>query len=299
MFTGGSGLLAVNWALAIANDYDVVLGLHKRKISLPGTEAIFIDMETSSAFVKILETVQPDIVIHCAGLANVEACEADPVNAYHSNVDLSVTVAQSCKELGITFVYICTDHLFSGEHPLVSEEEKTSPVNQYGKTKLEAEQRVLAISDRNLSIRTNFYGWGPSYRQSFSDFIIRNTSNGNPVFLFDDFYYTPILIEELAGTVMALIDKTAAGIFNVAGNERISKYEFGVRLARQFQLDSGLIKAAKFVERKDLVKRPVDLSLSVKKVTTFLNRSVGDIDKNTRNLYMQKQNGFYTIIENA
>jgi dTDP-4-dehydrorhamnose reductase len=35
-------------------------------------------METAAAFSAVLEKIQPDIVIHCAGLTNVEKCENDP-----------------------------------------------------------------------------------------------------------------------------------------------------------------------------------------------------------------------------
>jgi len=265
LFTGGSGLLALNWGLGIADDFDVVLGLHEKNISVKSIRTIHVDMESCSGFSAGLKNIQPAVVIHCAGLANVEACEANPEEAYHVNVDLSVNVAQACKENNVQLVYISTDHLFSGKNPLVSEEEPVSPMNMYGKTKYEAEKKILTISDKFLAIRTNFYGWGPTYRSSFSDFIIDNLRSGHPVSLFDDFFYTPILIEELAQTVMMLLAVNANGIFNVVGNERISKFEFGTRLARHFKLDTGLIQAAKFADRKDLIRRPTDLSLSNKK----------------------------------
>jgi dTDP-4-dehydrorhamnose reductase len=298
LFTGGSGLLAINWALSIANDFEVVLGLHRRTISIPGIRTLMIDMESSDAFVMVLEKIRPDIVIHCAGLANVEACEADPAAAYHINVTLSLNVAGACKKQAVSFVYISTDHLFSGQQPLVTEDEIPAPVNEYGRTKLEAEKRILDISGNNLSIRTNFYGWGTSYRHSFSDMIIQHTRNNRMVSLFDDFYYTPILIEELSQTVMALIDQGASGIYNVAGKERISKYEFGIRLGDEFTLDKRLIKPTKFAERKDLVKRPADLSLSVQKVTAFLNRQVGDVYSNIERLKWQELNEPYALIKN-
>ena len=299
LFTGGSGLLALNWGLSIANEFDVILGLHEKYISQNVVRTVSLCLESGSDFSKILENIQPDVVIHCAGLANVEVCEANPDMARHVNVDLSVIVAQSCKEHNVQFVYISTDHLFSGKNPLVSEEEPVSPMNLYGETKYEAERKILELSKDFLAIRTNFYGWGPTYRHSFSDFIIDTLRSGNPVLLFDDFFYTPILIDELAQTVMMLLDVEAGGIFNIAGNERISKYEFGVRLAQKFQLDTGLIQAVKFSDRPDLVKRPTDLSLSNKKVSSFLNKDIGDIEGNIIQLYQQEKNGFATLIKSV
>jgi dTDP-4-dehydrorhamnose reductase len=297
LFTGGSGLLALNWAMQLAHDFDVTIGLHTKKITVPGLNAVQVSMETVALFSADLKKIQPDIVIHCAGLANVEACEADPQAAYQINVVLSENVAQACKEQGIQFVYISTDHLFSGLHPLVTEEDETFPLNEYGRTKLEGEKKILAVSEKFFCIRTNFYGWGPSYRHSFSDFIIKQLRSGQAISLFDDFYYTPVLIEELAQTVMELLNKSASGIFNVVGNERISKYAFGMRLAERFDLDTSLIRVARFADRKDLVKRPLDISLSNKKISDLLNREVGNISHNIDRLYAQEQDGFSEMIQ--
>ena len=297
LFTGGSGLLAINWAVEIARDFDVVLVLHKRNISVPGVRTITFDLDDASALLSTLKTIQPDCVIHCAGLTSVEACEAQPELAYHVNVELSVNTAIVCKQLGIQYVYISTDHLFSGNKPLVTEDDSPGPVNQYGKTKLEAEKRVLDISETFLAIRTNFYGWGPVYRRSFSDMIIDNLGNGKPVTLFEDFFYTPILIEELSQTVMALLEKKAQGVFHVVGDERISKLEFGMRVATRFGFDKKLIQVARFSDRKDLVRRPHDLSLSNKKVSAFLGKNIGDVNANIEQLYAQKENGILKEIQ--
>ena len=296
LFTGGSGLLATNWALSLIHEFAIVLGFHQKEILLPGVDTCIIDMETISGFSAVLSNYKPDIVIHCAGLANVEVCEADPGFAKHVNVDLSENVAIACKESGVQLVYICTDHLFSGNTPLVSETHTPEPVNQYGKTKWEGEKAVLNVSGEFLSIRTNFYGWGTSYRRSFSDMIIDILRNGKKVQLFEDFYYTPILVEELAQTVMLLCEKKASGVFNVVGNERISKLEFGNRLATKFGLDKSLIETARFSDRKDLVKRPHDLSLSNKKTENFLNRPFGDVNIGIEKLYQQEQSGVAAIL---
>ena len=291
LFTGGSGLLAINWGLHIEKDFEVFLGLHKRKINIPEVKTVYIDIESINGFCTALETIQPDFVIHCAGLANVEDCESNPDLAYKVNVLFSENVAIACKKFHIQLVYISTDHLFSGLLPMVSEEEPTCTLNQYGRTKLQGERMVLTIDTQSLIIRTNFYGWGTRYRNSFSDFIINNLRKDLQVNLFEDFYYTPILIEELSQTVMELIAKNAKGVFNVVGDERISKYEFGKRLANTFNLNANLIQADKFSNRKDLVQRPLDLSLSNKKVSVFLNKKVGNINDNILRLFNQEQNG--------
>ena len=284
-------MLALNWALAIRDRYSVTLGLHERDISLAGTESRQIDLESVDHLVRAFETVQPQIVIHTAGLANVEECEAKPDLAQHINVQLTANLAQACAKLGLPLVHISTDHLFSGEASLVDETHPTAPKNVYGRTKAEAEFRVLEAHAQALVIRTNFYGWGTSYRRSFSDVVIGALRSGNELTLFKDTIYTPILIETVAQAVHDLVNLKAKGIFHVVGDERISKYEFGLKIAKEFNLDSGLVKPGFLADRASLVQRPYDMSLSNKKTCTLLGRKLGGISEHIARLRQQEQNG--------
>jgi len=244
--TGGSGLLAINWALALRGRYEVILGLHEREISLAGVQAVTIDLESVDHLVRTFETMQPQIVIHTAGLTSVEKCEAEPELAQRINVGLASNIAQACAKLELQLVHISTDHLFTGEDSMVDEVSPVMPVNVYGRTKAEAELRVLEACSRALVVRTNFYGWGPSYRRSFSDIIIESLRAGKELTLFHDVYYSPILVDAAVQAVHDLLVRKAYGIFNVVGDERISKHEFGLKLAQEFNLDTSLIKIRQY-----------------------------------------------------
>ena len=298
LITGGSGLLALNWALAIRDRYSVTLGLHERDISLAGIETRRIDLESVDHLVRAFETVQPQIVIHTAGLANVEACEAKPDLAQHINVDLAANVAQACAKLGLSLVYISTDHLFSGEASLVDETYPTAPKNVYGQTKAEAEFRVLEAHAQALVIRTNFYGWGTSYRRSFSDVVIGALRSGNELTLFKDVIYTPNLIETVAHAVHDLVNLKAKGIFHVVGDDRISKYEFGLKIAEEFNLDPSLIKPGFLADQVSLVQRPHEMSLSNQKTCNLLGRKLGGVAEHIARLHRQEQNGLAQELQN-
>ena len=291
LITGGSGLLALNWALTIREKFNVTLGLHDRKANLKGTRSILLDLDSKEALAYSLETLKPQLVIHTAGLTSIEKCEANPTLAKYINVDLTKNLAMICAKLNIPIVYISTDHLFSGSESLVDEDFPVSPINVYAKTKAEAEACVLDTDAKALIIRTNFYGWGTSYRQSFSDMVINHLRAGKKISLFKDIYYTPMLIEPLVYAVHELVQKKAKGIFNVAGDDRISKYDFGLRLAKAFNLDNGLIDEGKIIDKPSLVNRPHDMSLSNEKVTNFLGVKMGGIDEHILKLKTQEVNG--------
>ncbi len=292
LITGGSGLLALNWMEAVSCRCSVTLGLHARKIVFCGAETRQIDLESVDGFVRSIEEVSPEVIIHTAGMTNVDRCEADPDMASYVNVTLASNVAKACAITGVGLVHISSDHLFSGQDSLVDEEQPVAPVNVYGKTKAEAEQRVLEAHPSTLVIRTNFYGWGPSYRQSFSDIVVNALRTGSDLTLFKDVFYTPILVETLALAVHDLVDHRASGIFNIVGDERVSKNDFGLKVAEEFRFEYPSVRSGAFSDQANLVRRPRDMSLSNQKVSNFLGRRLGGVKEHLARLHQQESNGF-------
>ena len=289
LITGGSGLLGLNWAIACKDICGVTLGLHTRQVELKGVDYCSLQLDTVNAIAATLDKIKPDLVVHAAGMTSIEQCEANPGLARHANVVLAENVATACAKFGVALAHISTDHLFTGSEPMVQEHRPVSPLNVYGKAKAEAEQCVLREHTNALVIRTNFYGWGPAYRRSFSDFIFDSLRVGKPVSLFRDVYYTPILIESLVQAVHELIDRKASGIFHVVGDERVSKYEFGIRLAKVFEFDPNLIQPINLDSIPELVARPKDMSLSNRLACQTLGRPLGSIQEQLCRLRQQSQ----------
>jgi dTDP-4-dehydrorhamnose reductase len=291
LITGGAGLLALNWALALRDRCTVTLGMHDRFVSLNGVQTQKSNLESVADLVHMLALNEINIVVHAAGLTNVDRCETQPELARHTNVKLAANVAQACARLGLSLIHISTDHLFSGTDALVSEDCPVAPVNVYGLTKAEAEQQVLQAHPKALVIRTNFYGWGPSYRPSFSDVILEALRSGKELTLFKDVFYSPILIKTVAMATHSLVDLKADGIFHVVGDERISKYEFGCKVAEEFGLDASLIKPGYLADHARLVTRPHDMSLSNKKTCRLIGRKLGSVAEHIAELHQQEQSG--------
>ena len=297
LITGGSGLLALNWACALRNQHDIILGVRKRQFSLAGTSVIKLNLGSLDELVRQFEILQPQVVIHAAGLTSVEKCESAPILAEQVNVFLAINMAKVCSIFKVPFVHISTDHLFSGQNAFADESLPASPLNIYGRTKAKAELRVLEENPEALVIRTNFYGWGTSYRLSFSDLVIHTLRANNELNLFDDVFYSPILAEVLAQVTHELITLKAKGIFNIVGGWRLSKFAFGLKLAKEFGLNQSLIKPTQISKKSFLVKRPLDMSLSNKKVVDFLGRELGTIDDHISRLRKQEENGMSMELE--
>ena len=143
-----------------------------------------------------------------------------------------------------------------------------------------------------------FHVYRLTYRQSFSDFVIDNLRKGKNITLFNDVFYTPILIETLVETVMELYLNNAKGIFNVVGNNRVSKLEFGLELANVFGLNIDLIKEGSIKDNKDLVKRPKDLSLSNSKLNRFLKKEIINLSDQIAMLHDSERNKISILAPN-
>lgn len=298
LITGGSGLLALNWAQSLRDRLSVTLGLHEREVSLVGVQSRQLVLDSPDQLLRTLASIQPQVVVHTVGLTSVEECEAKPDLARYLNMELAVNVAKACASLGLPLVHVSTDHLFDGKVASVDEGEPTRPRNVYGLTKAEAEIRVLEAHPQALVVRTNFYGWGPTYRRSFSDVIIDGLRLGRPLNLFQDVFYTPVLIAAATKAVHELIELKANGIYHVVGDERISKYEFGLKVAREFGLDASLIRAGRLADRVALVQRPYDMSLSNRKLCRLLGRNIGGVDDHLAALHQQEISGLAREMRN-
>ena len=274
VFFGGSGLLAVNWAKKICLDYEVYLIMHKRKIQLPEVNVMHFNENFDASFNDFILSLKPDLIVNCAALTNVDLCESNPLMANDINTELPKKLAFISKKVKAKFIHISTDHLFDGKKKIYSEQDQVNPLNQYAKTKAAAEKEVLSIDENALIVRTNFYGWGLSYRKSFSDFILEGLRDKTDLQLFNDVYYSPIYIGELVRLIHLALEKNCAGLYNIVGSETISKYDFGIAIAEVFGLSKKSIYSSFIERKKGLVLRPKNMALSNEKLLKKLNQPI-------------------------
>lgn len=287
LIVGGSGLLGLNLGISLRSGFHCILGLHHRYPPTPFVETRKANLTDPVERADTLDGCAPDIIINAAGLTSVERCQSEPQHADEVNHKLASALARDTYSRGIKFVHISTDHLFDGTKSLYSETDPVSPVNVYGSTKVAAEQSVRVENPDALIIRTNFFGWGPSYKPSFSDMILASVRKHKPISLFTDAYFTPIYTSSLTEKIIYLLNTGSSGTFNICSNKRISKYEFGQKLCRVFSYSEKYLISSELKQRDDLVYRPRDLSLSGQKLKA-LDESEG-IDVERDLLALKKQ----------
>jgi dTDP-4-dehydrorhamnose reductase len=299
LITGGSGLLALNWAMAMRDAWDVTLVTHRHPVQVRGVKTCSFNLDSPTDLGSQFRQLKPDLVVHTAGLTSVDECERSPDLAHHANAEVARNVALAAVACSASLIHISTDHLFPDQGGLFSEVNATVPINQYARTKALAEIWVQETAPTALVIRTNFFGWGHQYRQSFSDWIIQGLRAGTPLTLFEDVFFTPILADAVATHSHALLNAGAHGIFHVVGDERLSKYEFALKLAARFHLSTDLISRHRLGDVQLLAPRPHDMSLDNSKARALLGHSLGTVDDFLHSLQDQELAGRKLELQNA
>jgi dTDP-4-dehydrorhamnose reductase len=139
LLTGVSGLLGINFAQEMMQEHEII-GVDRGKLVSAPFKILKQDLLDAGSVEKILDAAQPDWIVNCAALADLDACENNPDLAKRLNMDLPRQLARACKTRSIPLVHISTDAVFDGEKDgFYTEDDKPNPLSVYAKTKLDGE----------------------------------------------------------------------------------------------------------------------------------------------------------------
>ena len=233
------------------------------------------DLDDPGFFEQAVRAEAPDILIHCAALANVDACERDPAAADAANAALTRRVAQAAPA-GCRVIYISSDGVFPGDAPWSTEEQAPAPRTVYGRSKLEGEREVAQATENHLIVRTNFYGWSSGRKATFGEWLYGALQTQQPLTLFTDCFFTPIYVVDVVERLTCLLEGTHRGIVHVVGNDRVSKYAFGLRMAEVGRFSTDCIRPGSIDQMPSPASRPKDMSLSSERFVQWTGLSVPD-----------------------
>jgi dTDP-4-dehydrorhamnose reductase len=270
LVTGASGLLGLNIAVEVAKDFDVYGVAHHNPIQSPDLTILSTDLLTPGTIKQIFNQTQPDWVIHCAALTDLDACAINPKLAKELNANLPGHMAEETAKRGARFVHISTDAVFDGKKGSYVEKNTTNPLSIYARTKLAGEQAVAAADPESIVARVNFYGWSLSGQRSLGEFFFNNLREGNRVNGFADVFFSPLLANDLAQIVLHMLEAKLSGLYHIFSSDAISKYDFGVAIAERFGLDTNLISPISVEESGLIVARSPNLSMRTDKLTKAL-----------------------------
>jgi dTDP-4-dehydrorhamnose reductase len=221
-----------------------------------GTDRKSFDMEEPGLIREELERIKPNLIINCAAMTDVDACQKNMEKAYTINYASPLIMARYCIKNNIKMVHFSTDYVFDGEKGNYREEAIPDPINYYGLSKLLGDSAVECVPNHVIIRTSGVYGT----KQNFPLVVYNMLKSGKEVKTIDSFY-SPIHAKNLARASTEIVKNNFTGIVNVAG-ERVSRLGFALKIAEYFKLDSSkIIKVESFMNQ--IAKRPRDSSLSI------------------------------------
>lgn len=195
------------------------------------------DVTDFDSLSRTLGAFGPDWVINTAAYHKVDLCEQNPAVAFEVNDQGSLNVAKASKAVGAKTLYISTDYVFSGEADIshrYSELDAPSPVNVYGKSKLEGEFKTLELDSSNIVARISsvFGSAGSSGKGgNFVEAIIAKLRSGEVPKVVNDTRMSPTYTVSAVRAIEALINSSSSGVYHLNNLGSISWFEFAARIA--------------------------------------------------------------------
>jgi dTDP-4-dehydrorhamnose reductase len=292
LVTGASGLLGLNLGFQLAGRYRITGITHSHALRGAPFEVVEADLSQPGAFDRILERVRPDLVVHAAALANIDACEKDPALSHRLNAELPGEVAEACARHALAQVHISTDAVFDGERGDYAEDDPPNPQSIYARDKLAGELAVAAANPNAAIARVTFYGWSLLGKRSLAEFFYYNLAAGKRVNGFTDILTCTLLANNLVELLAEMLEKGLGGVFHTVSRESLSKFQFGVELARRFGLDETLIDAISVTDGGLVARRSPNLTLRVGKLEAALGRAMPGQAEGIEQLYRLFAEGY-------
>lgn len=225
---------------------------------------------------SVVNAIKPNLIIHTAGLANVDACENNKHDALNINVRGTENIAMSSNNVGAKLVYISTDSVFDGTKGDYIETDATKPLNIYAISKLAGEHRIMHLAPDSIIVRTAFYGLS-RYDSGLAKWILDSILRGKCINMFTDTIFTPIYVDNLTEVIMSMYHNNLNGIYHVGGSEACSKSYFGRVIADAFGFNKNLVRPISIDEAQLVATRPKNTSLNTDKVQVVQDVKLMDV----------------------
>lgn len=214
----------------------------------------YTDITKYETLFKVFSKERPDVVYLPASIAHVDRCE-DSEGTDWTNVRGAINVLRLCESFEAKLVYFSSSYVFDGnKKEAYNTQDETCPINHYGKQKETIERLILQSDAKYVIVRTvGVYG-RERLNKNFAKQVISAIFANQKVFAPSDQTMNPILSDDLARITIRLADKYQ-GLFHVAGDTCLSKFQFAKRIAQQFNLD-GLVFPKTSEEMSQKAPRP-------------------------------------------
>jgi dTDP-4-dehydrorhamnose reductase len=193
------------------------------------------DIRDSAQVENAIRQSKPDWIVLSAAYTDVDGCELNPILASAVNTSGAVNVAQAAAKAGARLLFVSTDYVFDGTKSTPYEtSDPRNPINAYGRSKADAEEKILNILPDACIVRTSWL-FGPGGK-CFPDTILKLAAKlpeGEFATVVNDQRGCPTYTLDLADAIVALCKSSARGIIHCTNRGECSWFDFAVEIIAQ------------------------------------------------------------------
>jgi dTDP-4-dehydrorhamnose reductase len=258
--TGSDGFTGSHFCVTACEEGHQVLGTDVTNHFMPeGCRIETLDIRDEQACKALCRAFKPEAIIHTARApGSLWQTEKDRLNTYQINVLGTKTLGRCAENLDATFIFLSTDWVFSGSKPRGQkyvEEDDGGPLNYYGVTKWIAEQEVRNLKTKWLILRpSHIYGFNAAVltpeTKERSGLLARSVwagigqaiQKGMKIRVPDDMFQTPVYVNHLVETTLALLKKGVEGTYHLVDRDCTSRYQIAKTVLASIGLDDECIE---------------------------------------------------------
>lgn len=255
MIVGATGLLGK--ALTREWDEDEVVGLGSKQV----------DIRDAGKVREVVGKARPDWIVLAAAYTDVDGCESHPDLAFAVNRDGPVNVAEAARQAGAKLLFLSSDYVFDGKNTSPYEtQDARNPQSVYGRSKAEAEIRLLEVLPECCIVRTSWlFGTGG---KCFPETILKLAATRPALDVVNDQRGCPTYSVDLARAIIGLCRSHAMGIVHATNAGNCSWFEF----AREIVMGAGLSTEVRSISSQQMARpapRPAYSVLSPKSLHQY------------------------------
>ncbi|HEC1745670.1 TPA: dTDP-4-dehydrorhamnose reductase [Campylobacter lari] len=252
----------------LGKTFQELSSLYKKKCSMFFFDKTQLNIQDKNLLEYFIDKYKFDYIINCAAYTDVNLAEVKYKEAYMFNYNSVENMADLAKKYNLTFIHISTDYVFDGKSCTpYKEDDKTKPLNVYGKSKLRGEQAIIDIKPKNtIIIRTSWLY--SNYKGNFVHTIRSLGKKKEEINVIYDQIGTPTYARDLAEVILNIlpyIQNDKPEIYHYSNEGIASWYDFAKEIMKLSQLDCNI----KPIESKDflaLAPRPSYSVLNKQKI---------------------------------